>query len=261
MASVYATIADEGRYHQPYAIDRITDRQGRVLETFGPHAAQQVLSKDTADKLVDMLRGVVTMGTGSMMRTRFVPEARLADVAGKTGTTQRNTDGWFIAIHPQLVTGAWVGFNDQRVTMRSSYWGQGGHNALTLVGDFMARMVQHKRLDASLVFSSPMTLAVRSVPAGGSDAFDWDKALSSPPPAAGPMDESSGTIEQVPDGGAQPGSAPPMQVLPRRREDDGEAPKSAQELGEAMKAMGRDPETGAPVDTFRPSAALQGASR
>ena len=49
-----------------------------------------------------------------------------ADVAGKTGTTQKNTDGWFILMHPRLVAGSWVGFNDSRVTMRSNYWGEGG---------------------------------------------------------------------------------------------------------------------------------------
>jgi penicillin-binding protein 1A len=58
-----------------------------------------------------------------------------ADVAGKTGTTQDNADGWFILMHPQLVGGAWVGFNDGRVTLRSDYWGQGAHSALPIVGD------------------------------------------------------------------------------------------------------------------------------
>ncbi len=66
-------------------------------------------------------------------------------MAGKTGTTQDNTDGWFILMHPQLVAGAWVGFNDNRVTMRSSYWGQGAHNALYVVGDFF-RQAQNGRL-------------------------------------------------------------------------------------------------------------------
>jgi penicillin-binding protein 1A len=59
-----------------------------------------------------------------------------SDIAGKTGTTQNNTDGWFILMHPSLVAGSWIGFNDPRVKIRSDYWGQGSHNALYVVGDF-----------------------------------------------------------------------------------------------------------------------------
>ena len=76
-------------------------------------------------------------GTGQEVRARF---GMRADVAGKTGTTQKNTDGWFILMHPQLVAGSWVGFNDSRVTMRSNYWGEGGHNAVLLVGDFFSTL-------------------------------------------------------------------------------------------------------------------------
>src|SRR3989304_300740 len=75
-----------------------------------------------------------------------------ADVAGKTGTTQDNSDGWFILMHPQLVAGAWVGFNDNRVTMRSNYWGQGGHNAVLLVGDFFQAALDMRLIDSSARF-------------------------------------------------------------------------------------------------------------
>jgi penicillin-binding protein 1A len=73
-------------------------------------------------------------------------------VAGKTGTTQNNADGWFIMMHPNLVAGAWVGFNDTRVAMRSSYWGQGGHNAILLVGDFFKSALDSGKLDAGALF-------------------------------------------------------------------------------------------------------------
>jgi len=75
-----------------------------------------------------------------------------ADVAGKTGTTQKNTDGWFILMHPRLVAGAWVGFNDSRVTMRSNYWGQGGHNAVLLVGDFFRAALDARLIDGGARF-------------------------------------------------------------------------------------------------------------
>ncbi|MEN3277370.1 MAG: penicillin-binding protein, partial [Massilia sp.] len=74
------------------------------------------------------------------------------DVAGKTGTTQNNADGWFILMHPNLVAGAWVGFNDNRVTMRSNYWGQGGHNAILLVGDFFRSALDNGKLDTEAIF-------------------------------------------------------------------------------------------------------------
>jgi penicillin-binding protein 1A len=85
---------------------------------------------------------VVDEGTGADVRRRFSVRG---DLAGKTGTTQDGADGWFLLMHPDLVAGAWVGFDDPRVTFRSSYWGQGGHNALRVVGDF-ARTAQRRGL-------------------------------------------------------------------------------------------------------------------
>ncbi|MGC8140853.1 hypothetical protein ACP3W2_25740, partial [Salmonella enterica] len=75
-----------------------------------------------------------------------------ADVAGKTGTTQDNADGWFILMHPQLVAGAWVGFNDARVTLRSDYWGQGAHSALPIVGDVVSRALRTRTIDQRVRF-------------------------------------------------------------------------------------------------------------
>ncbi len=68
------------------------------------------------------------------------------DLAGKTGTTQNSADCWFMLMHPELVTGAWVGFNDQRVTFRTDWWGQGAHSALHLVGDFTRKIADEEKL-------------------------------------------------------------------------------------------------------------------
>nr|WP_201303373.1 PBP1A family penicillin-binding protein [Massilia sp. 9I] len=144
MVSTYSTIAAQGEYRKPVFVRRITDREGKTIADFAPDAPQRVLSQNAATTLIDMLRGVVNRGTGGGVRYRF---GIYGDVAGKTGTTQNNTDGWFILMHPNLVAGAWVGFNDNRVSMRSSYWGQGGHNALLLVGDFMKTAFDNGRLD------------------------------------------------------------------------------------------------------------------
>ena len=151
MVSAYATIADRGRYKAPWMVWRITDRHGNVLEEFG-REHQAVMKEETAIELIDMLRAAIDEGTGRGVRTRFGIDA---DVAGKTGTTQSNADGWFILMHPQLVAGAWVGFNDPRVHMRSAYWGQGGNNALLIVGDFYRRAFRAGLLDESAEFPRP----------------------------------------------------------------------------------------------------------
>ena len=111
--------------------------------------SKRVLSDKTVENLINMLRGAVDQGTGQAVRTRFGVRA---DVAGKTGTTQKNTDGWFILMHPRLVAGSWVGFNDSRVTMRSNYWGEGGHNALLLVGDFFQQTLDARLIDGGAEF-------------------------------------------------------------------------------------------------------------
>ncbi|KLU36753.1 penicillin-binding protein [Massilia sp. WF1] len=149
MVSAYSTIAAQGEYRPPVFVRRITDRDGKVVADFSSQTPQRVLSQGSADTLIDMMRGVVNRGTGTAVRSRF---GISGDVAGKTGTTQNNADGWFIMIHPNLVAGAWVGFNDNRVTMRSNYWGQGGHSAILLVGDFFKTALDSGKVPADAQF-------------------------------------------------------------------------------------------------------------
>lgn len=149
MVNAYSTIAAQGEYRRPVFVRRITDRDGRVIADFGNQAPQRVLSQASAVTLIDMMRGVINRGTGTGIRYRF---GILADVAGKTGTTQNNADAWFILMHSNLVAGAWVGFNDNRVTMRSNYWGQGGHSAILLVGDFYKTLFDSHKLSADALF-------------------------------------------------------------------------------------------------------------
>jgi penicillin-binding protein 1A len=149
MVSSYATIAAQGEYRKPVFVRRISDRDGNLIADFANLAPERAMSQASSVALIDMMRGVVNRGTGTGVRYRFGIQG---DVAGKTGTTQNNADGWFILMHPQLVTGAWVGFNDNRVTMRSSYWGQGGHNALLLVGDFFRNALDSGKIDRDALF-------------------------------------------------------------------------------------------------------------
>jgi penicillin-binding protein 1A len=151
MASAYATIASLGEHREPVVVKRIDDRDGNVIAQSAPEP-KRALSRTAAQDLVDMMRGVVSQGTGTAIRTRF---NITADVAGKSGTSQYNADGWFMLTHPRLVAGAWVGFNDQRVTMRSAHWGQGGHNAVLLVGDFFRAAIKEKLVDAKAKFPPP----------------------------------------------------------------------------------------------------------
>ena len=151
MAGAYATVAAQGERRRPFIVQRIADRHGTVLAEFGS-APQRVMATENAIELTDMLRQAVNRGTGTAIRNRF---GITADVAGKTGTTQDNTDGWFILMHPGLVAGAWVGFNDQCVTMRSNRWGQGGQNAILLVGDFFRSALKSELIDAKAQFPQP----------------------------------------------------------------------------------------------------------
>jgi penicillin-binding protein 1A len=148
MVSAYGTIAAIGEYRPPVYVTRITDKHGNVLARFATES-QRVLSDETVGDLINMLRGAVDRGTGQAVRSVFGVRA---DVGGKTGTTQNNTDGWFILLHPRLVAGAWVGFNDQRVTMRSNYWGEGAHSALPVVGEFFQQALGSGLVNGSAEF-------------------------------------------------------------------------------------------------------------
>jgi len=136
MAGAYSTLANGGLYNPPIVVTRIEDKNGNLLYEAEPQP-RDALNERTAYTVVDMMRGVVDYGTGQRIRNQFGLHGY--DFAGKTGTTQESADGWFMLMHPQLVTGAWVGFNDRRVTFRTSWWGQGAHNALFLVGDYLVR--------------------------------------------------------------------------------------------------------------------------
>jgi penicillin-binding protein 1A len=155
LVTAYATLANGGIYHPPTLVTRIEDRNGNVLYEAESHP-EEALSERTAYTVVDMLRDGIDSGTGQRIRWQW--ELHGYDVAGKTGTTQRSADGWFIMMHPELVTGAWVGFNDARVTFRpGGGWGQGSRNALFLVGDFTKRLATSSdvRFSRSATFPTP----------------------------------------------------------------------------------------------------------
>jgi len=211
MVASYATIANKGAYIEPFIVSSIEDRNGKVLESWQTKAPEQAMEVATAQTLVDVMRGVVDQGTGTGIRSRYGIQA---DVAGKTGTTQDNTDGWFILMHPQLVAGAWVGFNDNRITL-SDYWGQGAHSALPIVGDFLAASLRSRVVDAQALFDVPKNSSAPA-PQLSNPINDWFNSLF---PQAGQAEPPIA----LPDGSPVPGypPPPPPQAQPQPRSQPG----------------------------------------
>ena len=209
MVSSYATIASLGEYRKPIFVSRIEDREGNVIADFGAGQPERAMSRESAEALVDMLRGVVTRGTGNGVRSRF---GIRGDLAAKTGTSQNNQDGWFIMMHPNLVAGAWVGFNDNRVTIRSSYWGQGGHNAALVVGDFFRGAFDAGSLDAKATLPGwrPPPPQPRYVEEEPEEIF-IDEPLEAAPQGAPEAIEPAPPVEVIEPIEAAP-SAPPTGV-------------------------------------------------
>lgn len=200
MVSAYGTIANDGGYREPRLVARIEDRQGKVLAEFTPPEAQQALDKDADRTLLEVMRGVVDRGTGYGIRGRF---GIRADVAGKTGTTQDNTDGWFILMHPQLVAGAWVGFDDSRITMRSNYWGQGARSALPMVGSFFQHALAAKVIDAKVRFDTEHDQGWFQRLQNG--ASEWLRGLFAPAPgASAPVASASPAAASMPQASEMP---------------------------------------------------------
>ena len=153
MVAAYGSIANGGHFIEPIILLRVEDRDGNVLEEFRTLREEvPAMPRQRALELVNVMRGVVEEGTGAAIRQRYVTRA---DVAGKTGTTQDNTDGWFILMHPQLVAGAWVGYNDSKLTMGS--WGQGARSALPMVGEVFQQALRHRWIDPAAEFDIPRT--------------------------------------------------------------------------------------------------------
>ena len=151
MVAAYGSIANGGSYLQPSLVLRVEDRSGQLLERFEtPRELEAAMPRAHALTLVNAMRGVIDYGTGTAIRQRYGIQA---DVAGKTGTTQDNTDGWFIMMNPQLVAGARVGFNDNSVTMGA--WGQGARSALPMVGEVFQQAFRNRWLDVKAEFAIP----------------------------------------------------------------------------------------------------------
>ncbi len=130
MVSAFGTFANDGVHVEPISILKVEDRNGIVIDEFRPESVQSI-SPQTASIMVDMMSDVVNYGTGAGVRRYFQYPA-----AGKTGTTQKFSDAWFVGFTPDLVAGAWVGFDDHRVKF-TNWYGQGARAALPIWAMFM----------------------------------------------------------------------------------------------------------------------------
>lgn len=146
MVGAYSTFVNKGVWTEPLIVSRIEDKNGVVLEEFSSKT-NEAMSAQTADIMVRLLQGVVdgaynpeadvTMGTGVRLRRKYKFEN---EIGGKTGTTQNNSDGWFMGITPNLVTGVWSGNEDRAVRFRTTYYGQGANMALPVFAEYMQRV-------------------------------------------------------------------------------------------------------------------------
>ncbi len=145
MVAANSTFANKGTYIQPTFITRIEDKNGKVLEEFVPHS-DEVFSEEKAYAMIQLMRGVVDGGTGSRLRFKH---KLFNQIAGKTGTTQRNSDGWFMGLTPELVAGVWVGGEDRSIHFNSMAEGQGATMALPIWGKFFSKVYADKKLTVS----------------------------------------------------------------------------------------------------------------
>jgi len=143
LTSAFSTFANQGVHNDAIFVTRIEDRQGNLIASFIPQS-QDAVSERTAYTMLTMLRGVVDAGTGVRLR-QYVP--REVEIGGKTGTSNKNRDGWFMCVAPRIAAGAWVGGEDQSVHLLSR--GEGGVVALPIVGEFLKKVYGHGGLGVS----------------------------------------------------------------------------------------------------------------
>lgn len=142
MVAANATFANKGTYVQPTFITRIEDKNGKVLEEFIP-TTDEVFSEQNAYAIIQLMRGVVDYGTGARLRFKYNLKN---EIAGKTGTTQNNADGWFMGLTPELVAGCWTGGEERSVHFNSTNEGQGASMALPIWGKFFQKIYADKTL-------------------------------------------------------------------------------------------------------------------
>ena len=143
MVGAMATFVNHGEYVEPIFITRIEDNKGMVLATFTPER-NEALDPQTSYLTVELMKGVVDGGTGGRLRYKY---GISYPVAGKTGTTQNNSDAWFIGMTPKLVTGVWIGGEMRSIHFNNMTYGQGAAAALPIFGLFMKKVYEDPKIN------------------------------------------------------------------------------------------------------------------
>ena len=145
MVGAYSTFANKGVWTQPTYLLRIEDKNGNILQDFVPRKVEAI-NEETAYLMLSLMQGVVQFGTGARLRGQY----KLTNpIAGKTGTTQNQSDGWFMGLTPDLVSGCWVGAEDRIVHFRSLDLGQGARTALPIWALYMQKIYADKGINLS----------------------------------------------------------------------------------------------------------------
>ncbi|MFT5861162.1 MAG: penicillin-binding protein 1A [Flavobacteriaceae bacterium] len=148
MVGAQAMFVNQGMYIQPQTIMRIEDRNGNVIYSADPYT-KEVMNSAYAYETLKMMKGVVQFGTSTSLKWSKKWGGITHPTAGKTGTTQGNSDGWFVGVTPDLVTVVWAGGEDKQVRFRSMLWGQGARMALPIYGYYMQQVYKDSKLKIS----------------------------------------------------------------------------------------------------------------
>jgi len=210
MVQAYTMFPGGGYNAQPFFINRIEDKNGNVLESFSPKR-KKIIDEITAYSVVNMMQGVISKGTG---RSMYSYDVKAQSIAGKTGTTNDNSDLWFMGYTPQILAGAWVGCDDRYIRFSDNYFGQGAHASLPIWAYFMEKVSNDPacNLDQNANFVRPSNLL-----------NDFDVSFISKDTTA--IDKSLPSIEKAEDVAAEsdyalpssPKSQLPIKEVPKKQ--------------------------------------------
>jgi penicillin-binding protein 1A len=223
MVRSYSMFPGRGFNVKPYFVTRIEDRNGNVLASFSPKG-EEVISEADAYVMTKMMQGVVDFGTGRALRGAY---GITSEMAGKTGTTNDNADGWFIGFTPQLIAGVWVGADDP--FLRLLYTTGGAQMAMPAYGYFFQEVYRDKTLniDPAAKFAVPETLRNEAIydyqaltggeqppPAEGENVGGGNSSDFIDVPVSDGSEQASAESKEVVDDDAQPANEPKAVMKP-----------------------------------------------
>jgi penicillin-binding protein 1A len=162
MVGAFNTYANLGVYTKPYFVTRIEDRHGNIIATFQPQR-HEAIDEETAYLMLNLMQGVINEGTGIRLRNRPNYGQFSMPIAGKTGTTQNHSDGWFIGVTPKLSAGVWTGADIRSIHFKYITHGQGAYMALPIWGYFYKKILADESLgikEEDMEFKKPLNFNI-----------------------------------------------------------------------------------------------------